>query len=61
MADDAPKFPGYALDTAALARAEKAQDVFRSAFADLAPSSLFDTEPQALEKTLNRRAGDASQ
>ncbi len=60
MADETPKFPGYALDTAAQARAEKAQAVFREAFANLAPPSLFDTEPQAIETALNKLAGDVA-
>ena len=60
MANEPPKFPGYTLDPAAQARAEKAQAVFREAFADLAPPSLFDTEPQAIEVALNKLAEHVS-
>ena len=60
MADETPKFPGYALNPAAQARAEKAQVAFRDAFANLAPPSMFDTEPQAIETALNKLAGDVS-
>ena len=60
MADETPKFPGYVLNPAAQARAEKAQAAFRDAFANLAPPSMFDTEPQAIETALNKLAGDVS-
>lgn len=60
MADETPEFPGYILDQAAQARADKAHAAFRQAFANLAPPSLFDTEPQALETCLNRLARDVS-
>lgn len=60
MADATPKFPSYTLKPAAQARAEKAQAAFRQAFADLAPPSLFDTEPRAIDVALNTLAGDVS-
>ena len=65
MADAAPElpgpeFPGYTLDPAADERAKKAQAAFRQSFADLAPDTMFDTEPQGIETALNRLAGGAS-
>tara|TARA_R110002167_G_scaffold42299_1_gene128539 strand:+ start:498 stop:692 length:195 start_codon:yes stop_codon:yes gene_type:complete len=49
-------FPGYSLEPVAAERAARAQKAFRRVFAALAPRSMFDTEPQQIDRTLPRLA-----
>ena len=61
MADDATDdevFPGYRFAPDAAARASRSQASFRRTFLALAPGTMFDTEPQQMDKVLSRLAAE---